>query len=103
MAKEVHPEQITSMKKELDRIDKTMTEGFSSIKAEMKILNRNYVSRDDLDKTVTKLCDKMEKNIGELQNNKADKWVQSVVAGTIYVAGGAVILALMGSIIVQSI
>ena len=75
MDKGVHPNEITFMKKEFARLEKTMSEGFADIKAELKILNRSYVSKEELDKKYEHICKKIE--------SKADLWVQKVMTGFI--------------------
>ena len=91
MDKGVHPNEIKFMKKEFARLEKTMSEGFADIKAELKILNRSYVSKEELDKKCENICKKME--------GKADKWVQTVVGGAVFIVLSGVFLALLSLVI----
>lgn len=72
MDKQVHPNEIKFMKKEFQRLEDSMNKGFADIKAELKILNRSYVSKEELDKKYDTLCVKIEK--------KADKKVETILS-----------------------
>lgn len=91
---EVHPNEIKFMQVEFERLEGIVKEnqaavkdGLDKIEVELKILNRNYVSRSELQKK----CDDIYCHI----DKKADGWVQKAVAGFIAV----VLFAFLGGLI----
>lgn len=98
MEKQVHPNEITFMKKEFARLEKAVNEGFDkndknldALRAEIRILSRSYVSKEEMKEETQKLCDMVDK--------KADIWVQKAVAGFFVMVVVAFLTALITLII----
>lgn len=98
MEKQVHPNEITFMKKEFARLEKAVNEGFDkndknldALRAEIRILSRSYVSKEEMKEETQKLCDMVDQ--------KADIWVQKAVAGFIVMVVVAFLTALITLII----
>lgn len=98
MENSVHPNEITFMKKEFARLEKAVNDGFEkndknldSLRAEIRILSRSYVSKEEMKEETQKICSIVDK--------KADIWVQKAVAGFIVMVVVAFLTAVITLII----
>lgn len=75
----MNPEQEHKyLQERLDKLEKTVQEGFATLQAELKILAENYVRREEIDKRFDKKADKDDVLRNEASINKLDGRVWTI-------------------------
>lgn len=85
MDDKLQQKDIQYLQKEFDRLENTMVGGFAEIKAQLNILARNYMTREEIERALeTKAsCHDVERVEKETQNQRELLWKVSLAVTAI--------------------
>lgn len=96
MENEIAKLAIENLQKQMDKLDKTMSEGFTAIYSKLDIMSDHYVKRDELERTEARIKDWADERVKDVE--KTANLNQKIIFSAI----GMILVAFMGYLIFLS-